>query len=112
MTMMTRLANIVLRRPYLTECVSFWRFRRQLTSVSIIKRDTKGADEKLFFTSMSSEIFSNVRQLYEQIDAQFTDRTPDESVGAQIAAFCIYSCGLFAAYLCKFPTSMFLMLSY
>lgn len=46
-----------------------------------------------------------MRDLYSQVDAQFTDRTPDESVGAQIAAFCVYSCGLFSTYLCKYPNS-------
>lgn len=57
---------------------------------------------------MSNEIFTNVRYLYEQIDAQFTNRSPDESVGAQIAAFCVYSCGLFSTYLCKYPNSKFI----
>lgn len=56
---------------------------------------------------MSSDLFRNVRGLYEQIDAQFTNRTPDESVGAQIASFCVYSCGLFSTYLCKYPASMY-----
>ncbi|EXU97654.1 fungal specific transcription factor domain protein [Metarhizium robertsii] len=86
-TMMTRLSNIVLRRPYL---------------IDIIKPDKKGHTK--FFTDMSNEIFINVRYLYEQIDAQFTNRSPDESVGAQIAAFCVYSCGLFSTYLCKYPS--------
>ncbi|KHO00211.1 Zinc transcription factor [Metarhizium album ARSEF 1941] len=88
-TMMTRLSNIVLRRPYL---------------IDIIKPDEKDHTKQAFFTSMSDEIFANVRYLYEQIDAQFTNRSPDESVGAQIAAFCVYSCGLFSTYLCKYPT--------
>jgi hypothetical protein len=52
---------------------------------------------------MSTELFRNVRELFEQIEAQFTSRSPDESVGAQMAAFCVYSCGLFSAYLCKYP---------
>ncbi|KFG80430.1 hypothetical protein MANI_012958 [Metarhizium anisopliae] len=69
----------------------------------IIKPDKKGHTK--FFTDMSNEIFINVRYLYEQIDAQFTNRSPDESVGAQIAAFCVYSCGLFSTYLCKYPSS-------
>lgn len=52
---------------------------------------------------MSTELFRNVRELFEQIEAQFSSRSPDESVGAQMAAFCVYSCGLFSAYLCKYP---------
>ncbi|TQV92119.1 chitinase 1 precursor [Cordyceps javanica] len=85
-TMMTRLCNIVLRRPYL---------------VDLIQR--KEARQQAFFSTLSLELFRNVRWLYQQIEAQFTDRTPDESVGAQIASFCVYSCGLFSTYLCKYP---------
>ncbi|KAG6056077.1 hypothetical protein E4U17_002502 [Claviceps sp. LM77 group G4] len=87
-TMMTRLSNIVLRRPYL---------------IDIIKSDKADATKQAFFQSMSDEIFANVRYLYEQIDAQFTNRSPDEVAGAQISAFCVYSCGLFSTYLCKYP---------
>ncbi|PHH80997.1 hypothetical protein CDD83_3655 [Cordyceps sp. RAO-2017] len=87
-TMMTRLCNIVLRRPYL---------------IDVINPDVKSRQKQAFFSDLSRELFRNVRQLYEQVDAQFTDRTPDESVGAQIAAFCVYSCGLFSTYICKYP---------
>ncbi|KAG5984452.1 hypothetical protein E4U55_004796 [Claviceps digitariae] len=87
-TMMTRLSNIVLRRPYL---------------VDIINPDENDTAKQAFFQSMSDEIFANVRYLYEQIDAQFTNRSPDESVGAQIATFCVYTCGLFSTYLCRYP---------
>ncbi|PHH70123.1 hypothetical protein CDD82_7331 [Ophiocordyceps australis] len=87
-TMMTRLCNIVLRRPYL---------------IDVIKPDAKDDQKQAFFSGLSRELFRNVRQLYEQVDAQFTDRSPDESVGAQIAAFCVYSCGLFSTYICKYP---------
>lgn len=87
-TMMTRLCNIVLRRPYLAD---------------VIRRNVKERRQQEFFSAMALDLFQNVRGLYEQIDAQFTDRTPDESVGAQIASFCVYSCGLFSTYLCKFP---------
>ncbi|KAF4509886.1 hypothetical protein G6O67_001823 [Ophiocordyceps sinensis] len=87
-TMMTRICNIVLRRPYLMD---------------VIKPDMKRREKHAFFCDLSKELFRNVRQLYEQVDAQFTDRTPDESVGAQIASFCVYSCGLFSTYICKYP---------
>lgn len=70
---------------------------------SVIKPDPKDGQKQAFFAELSKELFRNVRQLYEQVDAQFTDRTPDESVGAQIAAFCVYSCGLFSTYICKYP---------
>lgn len=72
---------------------------------SVINPHTRSTDELTFFSDLSKELFRNVRQLYEQVDAQFTDRTPDESVGAQIAAFCVYSCGLFSTYICKYPQS-------
>ncbi|KAM0665900.1 hypothetical protein ACQRIT_007114 [Beauveria bassiana] len=85
-TMMTRLCNIVLRRPYLVELIG-----------------SKQTRQQPFFSNLSLDLFRNVRLLYEQIEAQFTDRTPDESVGAQIASFCVYSCGLFSTYLCKYP---------
>ncbi|KAJ6786287.1 hypothetical protein PWT90_00827 [Aphanocladium album] len=87
-TMMTRLCNIVLRRPYL---------------VDLLQRKQVNQHKWRFFSDLALDLFRNVRDLYEQIDAQFTDRTPDESVGAQIASFCVYSCGLFSTYLCKYP---------
>lgn len=54
---------------------------------------------------MSYELFNNVRMLYEQIDTQFKLRTNDDGKGVQMAAFCVYSCGFFACYLCKYPNS-------
>lgn len=74
---------------------------------SIINLGQKEANQRLFFSNLSNQLFSNVRDLFQQIDAQFTGRSPDESVGAQMAAFCVYSCALFCAYLCKYPSSMF-----
>ncbi|KAK2590452.1 hypothetical protein QQS21_011869 [Conoideocrella luteorostrata] len=67
-TMMTRLSNIVLRRPYL---------------IDIIKPDRRDTTKQAFFKAMSNEIFVNVRCLYEQIDVQFTNRSPNESVVCQ-----------------------------
>ncbi|KAF7550777.1 hypothetical protein G7Z17_g5474 [Cylindrodendrum hubeiense] len=82
-TMIPRLCNIVSRRPYLI--------------------DSQDEQKRAFFSNLSLELFHNVRRLFDQIDAQFTGRSPDESVGAQMAAFCVYSCGLFATYLCRYP---------
>jgi hypothetical protein len=73
---------------------------------SIINIEQKEPEQRLFFTTVSTQLFSNVHKLFEQINAQFTARSPDESVGAQMAAFCVYSCALFSAYLCKYPNSM------
>ncbi|KAF4987497.1 hypothetical protein FDECE_15419 [Fusarium decemcellulare] len=88
-TMIPRLCNIVLRRPYLVD---------MLTAAS------KDDQRQAFFTNIAYELFFNVRRLFDQIDAQFTGRSPDESVGAQMAAFCVYSCGLFSTYLCRYPS--------
>ncbi|KAL2692122.1 hypothetical protein Neosp_002528 [[Neocosmospora] mangrovei] len=53
------------------------------------KADGQDLDEQRqhFFANIAYELFLNVRRLFEQIDAQFTGRSPDESVGAQMAAF-------------------------
>jgi len=88
-TMMTRLCHIVVRMEFLDD---------------IIKSSPSDQNEK-FFDDISLQLFKNLTGLYQQIDAQFTDRTPDESVGAQMAAFCTYSCGLFSTYLVKYPRS-------
>ncbi|EFQ32710.1 uncharacterized protein GLRG_07854 [Colletotrichum graminicola M1.001] len=86
-TMVTKLCNIVVRRAYLD---------------NIIKTDEKDPRRRNFFARMSDELFRNVRELYEQVDAQFSVRSPEEGVGAQMASFCVYSCGLFATYLVKY----------
>ncbi|KLO85550.1 general repressor of transcription [Fusarium fujikuroi] len=87
-TMIPRLCNIVLRRPYL-ECI--------LTS------SPEYHQRPLVFNQIACDLFNNVLRLYEQIDAQFLGRSSDESVGAQMAAFCVYTCGLFSIYLWRYP---------
>ncbi|KAK7413347.1 hypothetical protein QQX98_007791 [Neonectria punicea] len=87
-TMIPRLCNIVCRRPYLIDFLTI---------------DSKDEQRQYYFSNLSLELFHNVRRLFDQIDAQFTGRSPDESVGAQMAAFCVYSCGLFSTYLCRYP---------
>ncbi|OHE99800.1 hypothetical protein CORC01_04936 [Colletotrichum orchidophilum] len=86
-TMITKLCNIVLRRAYLE---------------NIIKTEEKDFQRRAFFANMSDDLFRNVRELYEQIDAQFSARSSEEGVGAQMASFCVYSCGLFSTYLVKY----------
>lgn len=73
---------------------------------------SKDEQRQHFFANIAYELFLNVRRLFEQIDAQFTGRSPDESVGAQMAAFCVYSCGLFSTYLCRYPHSETPILDY
>ncbi|KAF6815378.1 hypothetical protein CPLU01_14148 [Colletotrichum plurivorum] len=86
-TMITKLCNIVLRRAYLD---------------NIIKTNEKDPQRRAFFSHMSDDLFRNVRELYEQVDAQFSVRSSEEGVGAQMASFCVYSCGLFSTYLVKY----------
>ncbi|KAF5660315.1 general repressor of transcription [Fusarium denticulatum] len=87
-TMIPRLCNIVLRRPYLEHILTSSREYHQ---------------KPLVFNQIACDLFNNVHRLYEQIVAQFTGRSSDESVGAQMAAFCVYTCGLFSIYLWRYP---------
>ncbi|KAI0400408.1 hypothetical protein F4802DRAFT_485094 [Xylaria palmicola] len=85
-----RLCHIVLRKVYMSEMIRH------------AQGDPTNPEVK-FYQNMSNDLFCNVRVLYEQIDAHFEDGTPIESLGSQMAAFIIYSCGLLASYLVKFP---------
>ncbi|KAL2136412.1 hypothetical protein VTI74DRAFT_3846 [Chaetomium olivicolor] len=87
-TMIPRLCNIVMRKAYLHEIISHHKSNSDLTA---------------FWTDMAHKLFWNVNALYEQIDTHYADRSPDEGPGAQMAAFCVYSCGFLACYPCKFP---------
>ncbi|KIL93217.1 hypothetical protein FAVG1_03194 [Fusarium avenaceum] len=88
LTMIPRLCNIVLRRPYLIDILSLSPAYEQRPAV---------------FDKIACDLFSNVHVLYQQIEAQFTTRSAGEHVGAQMAAFCVYSCALFSIYLCRYP---------
>ncbi|KAK3394123.1 hypothetical protein B0H63DRAFT_36844 [Podospora didyma] len=87
-TMITRLCNIVIRKAYLHE---------------IISHDKSDSTLTPFWARMSLDLFRNVRDLYEQIETQYADRSAEEGMGAQMAAFCVYSCGFLACYLYKYP---------
>ncbi|KAI7784670.1 hypothetical protein LA080_009607 [Diaporthe eres] len=84
----TRLCNIVLRKAYLSEMINL---------------DQSDAQLQTFWSNMSLELFKNVKLLYEQIETQFMERAADDSLGAQMALFCVFSCGHMATYLCKYP---------
>ncbi|KAK0633590.1 hypothetical protein B0T14DRAFT_507311 [Immersiella caudata] len=86
-TMVTRLCNIVIRKAYLYEMVNY---------------DRSDPIYVKCFKPMARELFDNVENLYEQIETQYNDRTGEEGMGGQMAAFIIYSCGFLAAYLCKY----------
>ncbi|KAI0393374.1 hypothetical protein F5Y17DRAFT_458946 [Xylariaceae sp. FL0594] len=85
-----RLCHIVLRKVYMSEMIRH-------------AQGDPNDPEVRFYRNMSNDLFCNVRVLYEQIDAHFEGGTPVESLGSQMAAFIIYSCGLLASYLVKFP---------
>ncbi|KAK4194554.1 hypothetical protein QBC40DRAFT_32621 [Triangularia verruculosa] len=87
-TMTPRLCNIVLRKAYIHD---------------MINHDTTDATRARFWSDMAQELFRNIKELYEQIEIQYGDRAPDEGPGAQMAAFCVYTCGFLACYLCKYP---------
>lgn len=87
-TMTPRLCNIVLRKAYIH---------------NMINHGTSDATLARFWNDMAQELFRNVKELYEQIQIQYGDRAPDEGPGAQMAAFCVYTCGFLACYLCKYP---------
>lgn len=92
-TMMTKLCNIVLRRPYLDEYALYlppdYADGRTKTidkfSYRVIHPNIEDATRRSFFAKMSDDLFRNVRDLYEQIDAHFAAHGKDRSVGAQIA---------------------------
>ncbi|KAI8623386.1 hypothetical protein F5Y19DRAFT_481753 [Xylariaceae sp. FL1651] len=85
-----RLCHIVLRKVYMSEMIRH-------------AQGDPSDPEVRFYQNMSNDLFVNVRVLYEQVDAHFEEGTPIESLGSQMAAFIIYSCGLLASYLVKFP---------
>ncbi|KAI1814583.1 hypothetical protein GGS20DRAFT_403986 [Poronia punctata] len=85
-----RLCHIVLRKVYMSEMIRH-------------AQGDPSDPEVRFYQNMSNDLFCNVRVLYEQVDAHFEGGTPVESLGSQMAAFIIYSCGLLASYLVKFP---------
>ncbi|KAK4043803.1 hypothetical protein C8A01DRAFT_12763 [Parachaetomium inaequale] len=87
-TMITRLCNIVTRKAYLHEMIS---------------HDKSDPDLTAFWADMAHKLFWNVNILYEQIETHYADKSPDEGPGAQMAAFCVYTCGFLACYPCKFP---------
>lgn len=66
----TRLCNMVLRKAYLSE---------------MINRDQSEPGMQTFWSNMSIELFNNVKLLAEQIETQFMERAPDDTMGAQMA---------------------------
>ncbi|KAK4133360.1 hypothetical protein BT67DRAFT_462911 [Trichocladium antarcticum] len=88
-TMTTRLCNIIIRKAYLHDMISYDKSDPELTA---------------FWVDMARELFRNLNVLYEQIEAHYAERSFEDGPGAQMVAFCVYSCGFLACYPCKFPS--------
>lgn len=95
--MVLRVSNIVERRIYLDEIL----FSINNPHDTAVSPKTRGAPEA-FWRTMADELFSNVYELHEQIDAFYAMRTRDEGFPA-ILVFCVYICGSLASYLWRYP---------
>ncbi|KAL2210249.1 hypothetical protein CC79DRAFT_1319187 [Sarocladium strictum] len=124
-TMVLRLTNIVSRRLYLDDMLAVLspgpvteRFEPSTPTMANANEqgagasyptpsstafDNHGAAPPGFWQNMSEELFTNVWQLHEQIDAFLSMRAPDEGF-PQILVFCIYMCGSVSSYLWRYPS--------
>lgn len=95
--MVLRMSNIVARRIYLDDIIT------ALTSEDSPANGAAGETtaSKDFWLALSHQLFANVLELYEQIDAYFAMRAKDE--GAAILVFCVYICGSLSSYLRNYP---------
>ena len=89
--MIIRLSNIVIRRPYLEDMISV----KVGQSNNLAPRD--------FWKQMSIDLFNNILELHEQIEAFISLRSQDEGFPA-IILFCIYTCGSLSYYLVNWPS--------
>ncbi|KAK5128674.1 hypothetical protein LTR85_000007 [Meristemomyces frigidus] len=90
--MVVRLSNIVLRRTYMEDLIA--------ASHSSFDANTVANAE--FWQTMAHELFANVLELHEQIDAYFPLRLKEDGFPA-VLAFCVYICGSAAAHLWRWP---------
>lgn len=90
--MVVRLSNIVLRRTYMDDLIA--------ASHSLFDGTTVVNAE--FWQTMSYELFANVQELHEQINAYFPSRSKGDGFPA-VLAFCVYICGSAAAHLWRWP---------
>ncbi|KKA26326.1 hypothetical protein TD95_003510 [Thielaviopsis punctulata] len=128
MTMVLRLANIVVRRIYLDDILSELAPHASEMGQPISAGTSNmagGADDgppvptvrytdaptgfwdaiapEGFWETMATELFFNVEQLHDQIDAYFALRAPEEGF-PQILVFCVYICGSLASCLWRYPS--------
>jgi len=57
----------------------------------MINRDKAEPRARKFWADMSEELFLNVRGLFHQIDTHFSERSPDDGTGAQMAVRSVLS---------------------
>jgi hypothetical protein len=62
----------------------------------IISNDNSDPDLTAFWADMAHRLFWNVNILYEQIETQYADQSPDEGPGAQMAVSTIGAASLTA----------------
>ncbi|CAK7226699.1 hypothetical protein SBRCBS47491_006318 [Sporothrix bragantina] len=74
-TMVTRLCNILIRKVYIP--------------FMLVEGGPK--QHQGFWRTMSGELFSNVKELFTQIDCWVQEQEPGDGTGAQLAVFCVYS---------------------
>ena len=89
--MVIRLSNIVIRRNYLEDIMS----AKSSHSNDLVAPPS-------FWDRMSIDLFTNVLELHDQVDAFFSLRSSDEGFPAMIL-FCVYTCGSLAYYLANWP---------
>ncbi|EQB56178.1 hypothetical protein CGLO_03816 [Colletotrichum gloeosporioides Cg-14] len=94
--MVLRLSNIVIRRIYIDQII------RALSSTTQDALSEEGQAPSEFWKNMSNELFANVVELHEQVEAYFSVRSRDEGFPA-ILVFCVYICGSLASYLWRHP---------
>lgn len=51
----------------------------------MINLEQSDSELQTFWSNMSMELFKNVKLLHEQIETQFMERSPDDTMGAQMA---------------------------
>lgn len=111
--MVLRLSNIVVRRIYLEDLllsVSQPSSQPSPTATTTTPTTATPANPPPpspspppdFWPAVSRDLFANVAELHEQIDAYFSSRAPGEGFPA-ILVFCVYVCGSLASYLWRYP---------
>ncbi|KAH7158143.1 hypothetical protein B0J13DRAFT_189639 [Dactylonectria estremocensis] len=122
-TMVLRLSNIVTRRPYLHDMLATLTNEpfdqplepstptmananeQSVTShptPTSTPRETYGSAPNGFWAQASNELFHNLWDLHEQIDAYFSMKTAEEGF-PQILVFCVYMCGSLSSFLWRYP---------